>query len=108
MLELPTDRPRKEREHFGGAQHRQEMPGELVRDLRTFSRSQRGTFFMSLVAGFQLLLARLSGQDDIVIGTDLANRNQLETERLIGFFVNLLPMRVRLDREASSYGQSAV
>ncbi len=101
VLELPTDRPRKEREHFGGAQHRQEMPGELVRDLRTFSRSQRGTFFMSLVAGFQLLLARLSGQDDIVIGTDLANRNQLETERLIGFFVNLLPMRVRLDREAS-------
>jgi non-ribosomal peptide synthetase component F len=56
---------------------------------------------MVLLAGFQLLLARLSGQDDIVVGTDLANRNQLETEKLIGFFVNLLPLRARLNHQAS-------
>jgi amino acid adenylation domain-containing protein/FkbH-like protein len=101
VLELPTDRPRKGTEPFWGAQHRRAIPAELASALRAFSRSQRATFFMVLLAGFQLLLARLSGQDDIVIGTDLANRNQLETEKLIGFFVNLLPMRAQLDHQAS-------
>jgi non-ribosomal peptide synthetase component F len=55
---------------------------------------------MALLAGFQILMAKLSGQNDIVIGTDLANRNGVETEKLIGFFVNLLPIRARLDPEA--------
>lgn len=56
---------------------------------------------MTLLAGFELLLARLTGQDDLLVGTDLANRNQLETEKLIGFFVNLLPMRARLNHDSS-------
>jgi non-ribosomal peptide synthetase component F len=56
---------------------------------------------MALLAGFQMLLGRMAGQNDVVVGTDLANRNQLETEKLIGFFVNLLPMRARLKPESS-------
>jgi len=101
VLELPTDRARKGTEQFWGAQHRQPIPKELASDVRSLSRGQRGTFFMALLAGFQLLMARLAGQNDVVVGTDLANRNQLETEKLIGFFVNLLPMRARVDPEAS-------
>jgi amino acid adenylation domain-containing protein len=100
VLELPTDRQRKGTEQFWGAQHRQPVPEALASAVRGLSRQQRGTFFMALLAGFQILMAKLSGQNDIVIGTDLANRNGVETEKLIGFFVNLLPIRARLDPEA--------
>ena len=55
---------------------------------------------MTLLAAFQTLLARWSGQDDVVVGTDLANRTQLDTEKLIGFFVNLLPIRTRFADDA--------
>jgi len=101
VLELPTDRQRKGTEQFWGAQHRQPVPEALASAVRGLSREQRGTFFMALLAGFQILMAKLSGQNDIVIGTDLANRNGIETEKLIGFFVNLLPIRARVDPEAS-------
>jgi len=101
VLELPTDRPRKGAEQFWGAQHRQAIPAELAQSLKALSRAQRGTFFMTLLAAFQLFLGRLSGQNDVVVGTDLANRNQLEAEKMIGFFVNLLPMRARFTPEMS-------
>ncbi len=101
VLELPTDRPRKGVQQFIGALHRQPISAEVVNSARALSRTQRGTFFMTLLAGFQLWLGRLCKQDDLVIGTDFANRNQLETEKLIGFFVNLLPMRARINSEAS-------
>ncbi len=101
VLELPTDRPRKGAEQFWGAQHRQAIPAELAQSLKALSRAQRGTFFMTLLAAFQLFLGRLSGQSDVVVGTDLANRNQLEAEKMIGFFVNLLPMRARFTPEMS-------
>jgi amino acid adenylation domain-containing protein/FkbH-like protein len=101
VLELPTDRARKGTEQFWGAQHRQPLPEELTSAVRALSRGQRGTFFMALLAGFQLLMSRLAGQNDVVLGTDLANRNQLETEKLIGFFVNLLPIRARVSPEIS-------
>jgi acyl carrier protein len=101
VLELPTDHPRKGNEQFWGAQHRQVIPGDLVNELKALSRNQRATLFMALLAGFQMLLGRMAGQNDVVVGTDLANRNQLETEKLIGFFVNLLPMRAQLKPESS-------
>jgi amino acid adenylation domain-containing protein/FkbH-like protein len=101
VLELPTDRPRKGVQQFFGALYRHPFPPELIRAARALSRRQRGTFFMTLLASFQLLLARITGQSDLVVGTDLANRNQLETEKLIGFFVNLLPIRARIDTQAS-------
>jgi acyl carrier protein len=95
VLEIPTDRPRQALENFWGGVHRQTLPEDLVKDLRALSRRESTTFFMTLLAAFQLLLARWSGQDDVVVGTDLANRTQVETEKLIGFFVNLLPIRAR-------------
>ncbi|MBZ5723307.1 MAG: AMP-binding protein, partial [Acidobacteriia bacterium] len=101
VLELPTDRPRKAVETFWGGVHQQSLPADLVKDLRGLSRRHSVTFFMTLLAGFQTLLARYSGQDDVVVGTDLANRTQLATEPLIGFFVNLLPIRSRLAGDPS-------
>ena len=95
MLEIPTDRPRQALENFWGGVHKQTLPEDLVKDLRALSRRESATLFMTLLAAFQLLLARWSGQDDVVVGTDLANRTQVETEKLIGFFVNLLPVRTR-------------
>ncbi len=97
VLELPTDRPRESVKDYWGVTHKQTLSPDLVSGLRALSRKNSATFFMTLLAGFQVLLARYAGQDDVVIGTDLANRTQLETERLIGFFVNLLPVRGRLD-----------
>jgi hypothetical protein len=101
VVELPTDRPRQGAEQFWGAQHKRPLAPDLLDAIGSFNRSQRGTLFMALLSGFQLLLAKLSGQQDIMVGTDLANRNHLETERLIGFFVNLLPIRARVNPEAS-------
>jgi len=101
VLEIPTDRPRHEIQQFWGAHYIQPLPKETTDQLKTLSRIERGTFYTSLLAGFELLMGRLAGQDDLVIGTDLANRNQIETEKLIGFFVNLLPIRARVDRQAA-------
>ncbi len=101
LLQLPTDRPRHAVEDFWGSLHKQPLPPDLAKDLRSLSRKNGVTFFMTLLAAFQISLTRLTGQDDIVIGTDLANRTQLDTERLIGFFVNLLPIRGRFDGDPS-------
>src|SRR5581483_1948220 len=95
VLDLPTDRPRKAVENFWGGVLNRPLALELVKHLRGVSRRHSATFFMTLLTGFQTLLARVSRQDDIVIGTDLANRTQTETEKLIGFFVNVLPIRTR-------------
>src|SRR5215472_2446118 len=95
-LDLPTDRPRQALENFWGGVHRQGLLPRLARDLQVLSRRHSVTFFMTLLAAFQVLLARWSEQEDVVVGTDLANRTRVETEKLIGFFVNLLPVRLRL------------
>jgi amino acid adenylation domain-containing protein len=100
VLDLPTDRPRPALPKGRGAQHRSELPRELVGALRALARG-RGTLFMPLLAGFQALLCRFTGQHDLVVGTAVANRNRLEVEGLIGFFVNTLALRSRLDGEAS-------
>ncbi|HEY0796099.1 MAG TPA: amino acid adenylation domain-containing protein [Acidisarcina sp.] len=96
FLSLPVDRPRKTNQDFTSATHRQAFERELVSKVRSVSRKNSVTFFMTLLAAFQLLMSRIAQQQDVVIGTDLANRTQLETERLIGFFVNLLPIRAKL------------
>jgi amino acid adenylation domain-containing protein/FkbH-like protein len=96
VLALPTDRPRSENLQFWGAKHNLRLAEDLAVSLRVLSRKHSATLFMTLLAAYQVVLARLAGQDDIVVGTDFANRSQVETEPLIGFFVNLLPMRLRL------------
>src|SRR5205823_6359493 len=81
-----------------------QLDQQLSRQLKEFSRQQNVTLFMSLMAGFQLVLARHAGQRDVAVGTPIANRNRVETESLIGFFVNTLVVRTQLDEE-SSFGQ---
>ncbi|HEX2642239.1 MAG TPA: amino acid adenylation domain-containing protein, partial [Thermoanaerobaculia bacterium] len=92
LLELPTDRPRPQVQSSRGAWQPVSLPGELVRDLG-FGRRQGVTLFMVLLAAWQTLLFRYTGQRDLSVGSPIAGRNRGETERLIGFFVNTLVMR---------------
>ncbi len=95
-LELATDRPRPPVQTFRGGSLSLDLPGALGQALRRLSREQAGSLFMTLLAAFQTLLARLSGQDDIVVGSPVAGRRHLETEGLIGFFLNTLALRTDL------------
>ena len=97
VLNLPTDRPRQALANFWGGVQTRTLSLDLAADLRRISRAHRVTFFMTLITAFQAVLARWSRQEDVVIGTDLANRTRMETEKLIGFFVNVLPIRARFN-----------
>jgi len=95
-LKLPTDHPRPRRQTFRGAHLDIVFTAQLSNDLRMLSQREGLTLFMTLLTSFQILLACYSGQDDIVVGTDVANRNRAEIENLIGFFVNQLVLRIDL------------
>ncbi len=95
-LDLPTDRPRPAIETFRGAQQTLLLPRKLLDSLRKFSRTESSTLFMTLLAAFDVLLSRYSGQEDVVVGTPIAGRNRAEVEKLIGFFANTLVMRTSL------------
>ncbi len=95
-LELPTDRPRPEVYNPRGAIMPVSFTTELSDELRALSRRERVTLFMTLLAAFNVMLHAQSGQEDIVVGTDIANRTRVETEGLIGFFVNMLVLRTDL------------
>jgi amino acid adenylation domain-containing protein/non-ribosomal peptide synthase protein (TIGR01720 family) len=94
-LELPTDRPRMNATSNNGALYTFKLSAQLVQGLRELSRQQGTTLFMTLLAAFQILLYHYTGEQDIVVGTDIANRTAVETEEMIGFFVNLLVLRLR-------------
>ena len=93
VLELPADRPRPPVPSYHGAYESFELDQELSAALQELSRGLDATLFMTLLAAWQALLHRYSGQSDIVVGTPIANRPQAETEDLIGFFVNMLALR---------------
>ncbi len=93
-LDLPTDHPRPSTLSYHGARRAVVLSPELAEGLRTLSRSQGATLFMTMLSGFAALLSRYSGQTDLVIGTPIANRNRAELEGIIGFFVNSLALRV--------------
>ena len=93
VIELPTDWPRPALQSNEGAIETFALSNELTEQLKDLSRRENVTLFMTLLATFQTLLHRYSGQSQIVVGTDIANRNRVETEGLIGFFVNELPLR---------------
>jgi hypothetical protein len=95
-LELPTDRPRPKEQTFRGDVRRISLSKHLSDRLKAFSQEQDVTLFMTLLAGFSVLLSRYSGQTDIAVGTPIANRTRQETEGLIGFFANTLVIRSRL------------
>ncbi len=93
ILEVPTDRPRPSIQSFRGSLEHFNVAEDVVRGLRELCRQEGATMFMVLLAAFQTLLHRYSGQDAIVVGTPIAGRNRQELERLIGFFINTLVMR---------------
>ena len=92
-LQLPTDRPRPAEPTFAGAAYDFEISPPLHHALVELSRQERATLFMTALAAFQTVLYRYTGQDDIVVGTPVANRSRIEVEGLIGFFVNSLVLR---------------
>jgi len=96
LLTLPTDRPRPAVRRYQGSNESLELPRALADALRTLGRAEGATPFMTLLAGFAVLLGRSSGQSEVVVGTPIAGRTQTELERLIGFFINALPLRLSL------------
>src|SRR5262249_26580477 len=100
-LELPTDRPRPSVQTFGAEACYVRLTGEQAAGLKRRSQENYTTLYMTLLAGFGVLMSRYSGQDDIVVGTPIANRQEAQLEEMIGFFVNTLVMRVRVEREMS-------
>jgi amino acid adenylation domain-containing protein len=92
-LDLPADRPRPACLSYRGDLQRLDLPADLVAALKALARQHNATLYMVLLAAFQVLLMRYSGQEDIAVGTPVAGRNRPELEGLIGFFVNTLVMR---------------
>ncbi|GHO60113.1 hypothetical protein KSB_85880 [Ktedonobacter robiniae] len=98
---LPVDHPYPEMPSHQGVAHLFKLSGALTQALIQLSHQEHVTLFMTLITAFQVLLYRYSGQRDIVVGTDSANRTLLETESLIGFFINVLPLRTSLHGQPS-------
>jgi amino acid adenylation domain-containing protein/non-ribosomal peptide synthase protein (TIGR01720 family) len=100
-LELPTDNVRPAVQTFRGGHERFVLSEEVSAALKDLSRREGVTMFMLLLAAFQVLLMRYSASEDIVVGTALANRTRRELEGLIGFFINMLPIRTDLGGDPS-------
>ncbi len=103
-LEVPTDRVRPPLRSYRGAQHRVVISAGLKERLEALCAREGITLFILLMAAYKVLLRRYSGQDDLVVGTVDANRSRPETEPLIGFFINTLPIRTRLDGDPTLAG----
>jgi amino acid adenylation domain-containing protein len=101
VLDLPTDKPRPAEIGFIGATEAIQLSSSLSTALKEFSYKNNVTLFMTLLAAFEILLYRYSGQTDIVIGSPSAGRNREEVERLIGFFVNTIVLRTDLEGNPS-------
>jgi amino acid adenylation domain-containing protein/non-ribosomal peptide synthase protein (TIGR01720 family) len=95
-LDLPTDRPRPPAMTYAGSWRRVTVPADVLAALNDLSRREGATLFMTLLAAFDVLLARYTGQDDLVVGTPVAGRRHAETEAMIGFFINTLVLRARV------------
>ncbi|MBZ4336727.1 condensation domain-containing protein, partial [Corallococcus sp. AS-1-12] len=96
-LELPTDRPRPPVQSHRGATVAVRIPARVSDALKALAQREGATPFMTLLAAFQVLLSRYSAQDDVSVGSPIAGRTQAETEGLIGFFINTLVLRARMD-----------
>src|ERR1041385_4949433 len=101
VLELPTDRPRPSVQTFNGANQSFTLSKDLSGALKQLCQSEDVTMFMLLLAAWQVILYRYSGQQDIVVGSPVANRNETATEQLIGLFTNTLVLRTQLSTEWS-------
>jgi len=101
VLELPTDRPRPPVQTYLGAKQSFEISKDLTDALKELSQREGVTLFMTLLAAFKTLLYRHTGQEDVIVGSPIANRNRAEIEGLIGFFANTLAIRTYLGNEPS-------
>jgi amino acid adenylation domain-containing protein len=101
ILQFPTDFSRPRLQTFRGDLVKFELSNHLTTAIRTLSQKEGTTLFMTLMAAFQVLLSRYTGQDDIPVGTSIANRPGMDAEKLIGFFVNMLVIRSNLADEPS-------
>ncbi|HEU4558944.1 MAG TPA: amino acid adenylation domain-containing protein, partial [Longimicrobium sp.] len=101
LLELPTDHPRPPVQTFRGATVPVKLSPELLERLQRLGQSEGVTLFMTLLAAFQVLLAKYSGSEDVVVGSPIAGRTRGEVEELIGFFVNTLVLRTDLSGDPS-------
>lgn len=101
VVDLPFDRPVPPIRDHAGARHHFQIPSELLEELRGLARSEGVSLFMLLLAAFQVLLHRYTRQNDLLVGTPVANRGRTEVEPLIGFFVNTLVLRGRLEGDPS-------
>ena len=104
VLELPSDRPRPATQRFEGASLKFELESALADALKQQAQQQGVTLFTLLLASFQTLLHRYSGQDEVRVGIPIANRNRVETERLIGFFVNTQVLKAQFDSSLTFTG----
>ncbi|SFX81244.1 amino acid adenylation domain-containing protein, partial [Thermoactinomyces sp. DSM 45891] len=96
ILQLPMDRPRQAMQTYDGATYRVILPHTKLESLKEISRQEGSTLFMTLMAAYQSFLARYTGQEDVLVGSPIANRNHKGVEGVIGFFVNTLVYRVDL------------
>ncbi|MFF3754731.1 amino acid adenylation domain-containing protein [Streptomyces sp. NPDC002018] len=96
LLELPTDRPRPAEQDFRGGRVRLSLDAGLTRALKDLARQQRVTLYSTILTGWSVVLSRLTGQSDIVVGVPTANRGRGDVSELVGFFVNTLAVRADL------------
>ena len=101
LLDLPTDRDRPSMQSFNGAYCTRDLPKKLAESLTAIGQRHHASLFMTMLAAFKVLLHRYSGQDDILVGTPIAGRTRMETEGLIGLFLNTLPLRADLSGNPS-------
>jgi amino acid adenylation domain-containing protein len=101
VLQLPFDHARPAAQSPAGALHGRMISNDLLDRLKQFSRAERCTLFMTLLAAFKTLLYRYTSQEDLIVGCPIAGRNRMETEPLVGFFVNTLALRTSLSPKES-------
>ncbi|HVG44405.1 MAG TPA: amino acid adenylation domain-containing protein, partial [Longimicrobium sp.] len=101
LLELPTDRPRPPVESHRGAAEWLVVPPGVAADVNALARREGATLFMVLLAALDVVLGRLAGQDDVVVGTPIAGRTRAETDRMVGLFLNSLALRTDLSGDPS-------
>jgi amino acid adenylation domain-containing protein len=99
VLDLPTDRPRPAMQSDNGAHEIAHLDAALTEQLKALGQQESASLFMTLLAGVQAVLSRITGQSDIVVGTPIANRSRVELEGLIGFFANTLALRTETNGE---------
>ncbi|MGA4721898.1 amino acid adenylation domain-containing protein [Fictibacillus nanhaiensis] len=97
ILELPLDNQRPSVQSFSGAQYDFEIPKELYNSIKEMSKQEGSTLFTTLLAVYKVLLFKYSGQEDILVGTPISNRNDEEIENIIGMFANTLVLRTEID-----------